>query len=417
MSNTIKTLEAGDITRKALAVLHNKLKFIKTINRQYDNRFATQGAKNGGSLLIREPNVFTVRTGAVMDTQDVTETTQTLTLATQKGVDINFSSAELTLSLDDFADRILNPAMSRLAADVEYTVLNAVYKNVYNQSGTPATTPATLGAITNSAVKLTQGLAPDGERYCLLDPLAMAATVGSMATYFHKANEIDRAFSEGLVGRAAGMTWMESAMVPSHTCGTRTDTTPVATIGGTTAVPTGGIVNASETITMTAFADGTTYTAGDIFTIADVYAVNFETKQAYSHLQQFVVTTAETETGSGDMTPAVRPIPYASGALQNISIASTGAKLVINLTGGGSGAASLVSTQNLAYHKDAFTFVTADLEMPKGVDFAAREVYDGISLRVVRNYDIVNDKFPCRIDVLFGYKTLRPEWACRVRGT
>jgi hypothetical protein len=52
--------------------------------------------------------------------------------------------------------------------------------------------------------------------------------------------------------------------------------------------------------------------------------------------------------------------------------------------------------------------------MPKGVDFAHREVYDGISLRVVRNYDIVNDKFPCRIDVLFGYKTVRPAWACRV---
>ena len=112
MPNTIKTLEAGDITRKALSILHNELVFTKLIDKQYDNRFAVTGAKNGGTLLIREPNQFTIRTGAIMDTQDVTETTQTLTLATQKGVDVNFSSVELTLSLDDFAERILQPAMS-----------------------------------------------------------------------------------------------------------------------------------------------------------------------------------------------------------------------------------------------------------------------------------------------------------------
>src|SRR3972149_11890601 len=122
MPNTIKTLSDGDIVRKALLVLHNNLIFTKSINRQYDDRFAVAGAKNGGTLLIREPNQFTVRTGAVMDTQDVTETTQTLTVATQKGVDINFSSAELTLSLDDFSDRILTPAMSRLAADIDSTI-------------------------------------------------------------------------------------------------------------------------------------------------------------------------------------------------------------------------------------------------------------------------------------------------------
>src|SRR3989304_1424552 len=126
MANTIKTLSSGDITRKALAILHNNLVFTKMINKQYDDRFALSGAKNGGTLLIREPNQFTVRTGAVMDTQDVTESTPTLTLATQKGGDINFSSVELTLSLDDFADRILTPAMSRLAADVEATVIAAV---------------------------------------------------------------------------------------------------------------------------------------------------------------------------------------------------------------------------------------------------------------------------------------------------
>jgi len=416
MSNTIIT--PTQVTRKALSILHNKLTFIGSINRQYDDSFAKTGAKIGSALRIREPNKFTVRTGATMDTQDITETYQTLSMATQMGVDINFSSAELTLSLDDFAERILEPAMARLAAEVEYTVLSAVYKDIYNLTGASgmATTPGTLACVLNAGVKISQGLAPLDNRSVLMDSPAMAGTVAALAQYFHKASEVEKAFSEGYIGYAGGFKWRESNMTPSHTNGTRTDTTPVTTIGGTTTEPSGGIVSGTATIVMTAFADGTTYKAGDIFTVDDVYAVNPETKQRYPHLQQWVVTADETETGTGDMSPAVSPTPYTSGVNQNIEIASTGAKAVLNLTGGGSGAASAVNVQDLAYHKDAFTFVSADLEVPKGVDFAAREVYEGISLRIVRNFDIVNDKFPCRIDVLFGYKTIRPEWATRFRG-
>ena len=415
MSNTFKTLSDGDIVRKSLASFTNKLKFIKTINRQYDDRFGVEGAKNGGTLLVRDPVQFEVTDGAVMTAQDRTETTQTITVATQRHVGMNCTSAEATLSIDDGVERYIDPAMDRLAASVEATVLSGAMNAIWNQTGTPATTPATLGAITNANARLTYGLAPESNRNCLLDPDAMAATTGSMAGYFRKASEIDRAFSEGLVGHAARMNWYESAMVPSHTNGTRTDTTPVTTIGGTTSVPTGGIVNASATITMTAFADGTTYTVGDIFTIADVYAVNMETKERYNYLQQFTVTTAETETGSGDMTPDVTPTPQSSGATQNIDIASTGAKAIVNLTGGGSGAASLVTAQNLAYHRDFCTFVSADLNIEKGENMA-KAMIDNISMRYWRGSDITNDKFPERIDVLFGYKVLRPEWAVRVRG-
>ncbi len=277
-------------------------------------------------------------------------------------------------------------------------------------SGLAATTPAGLAAVMNGGVKLSQGLAPNGDRHLLLDSVAMAAVVASVSAYFHRASEVERAFSEGFMGQAAGMKWWESEMTPRHTNGTRDDTTPVVDT-------TSGIVSGTAVITMTAFGDGLTYKKGDIFTVADVFAVNPETKAQYDHLQQWVVTADETETGTGDMSPAVSPTPITSGAKQNISIVSAASgKLVINLTAGGSGAASLVSTQDLAYHRDAFTFVSADLEMPRGVDFAAREVFDGISLRIVREYDITNDKFPCRFDVLFGYKTIRPEWACRVRG-
>ena len=407
MANTILTPTA--VTRKALAILHNNLAFAKTINRQYDSSFAQEGAKIGTTLKIREPNQFTVRDGAVMQAQDLDESSKTLTVATQKGVDVNFSSVELTMSLDDFSERVLEPAMLRLAAEVEKTVLDNVYKDIYNQSGTPATTPASLTAILNAGVKISQGLAPKSNRSLLMNSVAMAATTGSVASYFHRASELERAFSDGFIGRASGFDWWESELVPTHTNGTRNDTTPVVNTST-------GITSGSDVITMTAFGDGLTYKKGDIFTIADVYAVNPETKGRYSHLQQFAVTADETETGSGDMSPAVTPTPVTSGAKQNVELVSAGAgKAVTNLTGGGSGAASLVYDSHLAYHRDAFTMVTADLEMPKDV-WGAREVHDGISIRLVRDYDIVNDKHPARIDVLFGYLTLRPEWATRVRG-
>jgi hypothetical protein len=391
------------------------LKFVKTINRQYDARFAVEGAKNGGTLLIRDPNEYEVTDGAVMNVQDTTETTQTLTVATQKHVAMNFSSLEATMSIDEFDTRVLDPAMSKLAAIVEYTVLAGVYKDVYDLSGTPATTPASLAAVLNGGVKLSQGLAPESDRHVLMDSLAMAATVASMSSYFHKASELEKAFAEGYIGQAAGMKWWESNMVPNHTNGSRVDASSITTITGTVTVPTGGFVNGTATITISGGNNAKTFLAGDIFTVADVYAVNSETKQKYSHLQQWTVTTANTSDAGGAAVLAVSPTPWASGVKQNISIASTGAKAVVYVAAGGSGLQDAVYPQNLAYHRDAFTFVTADLYKDPGARMSSANI-EGIAMRLWRGNDIVNDKFPSRIDVLFGFKTIRPAWAVRVRG-
>ena len=406
MGNTIKTLSDGDLVREYLASFHNKLKFIKTINRQYDSRFAREGAKNGGTLIIKNPNEYTVTTGAVMDTQDVTETTQTLTVATQKHIAVNLSSVELTMSLDDFRTFYIDPAMSRLAAQVEYDVMSGVYKNIFNLTGTPATTPASLTAVLNANARLSQGLAPETDRHIIMDSVAMAATVAALGTYFHKASEIERGFSEGYIGQAAGLKWWESNMVPAHTNGARDDTTPVT--------DTSGWANGDTTITTTGQGAAENYAAGDVFTVAGVYDVNPETKQAYSHLKQFVVRTAKVADGTDVLD--VAPTIYISGARQNVSVSDAGAgKALVNVAAGGSGAASTAYTQNMAYHRDAFTFVSADLHMEPGQRMS-RAVIEGISLRLWRGSDIVNDKFPSRIDVLYGYKTLRPEWAVRVRG-
>lgn len=406
MSNTIKTLTAGDITRKALSILHNNLVFCKNINREYDSRFAVNGAKNGGYLEIRNPNEFTVRTGAVMDTQDVTETTTQLVVATQKGVDINFSSAELTLSLDDFADRILTPAMTRLAAEVEKTVINGVYPYVYNMENTAFGTKPTLADLMASRAILQQGLAPMGERYALVDALAANAIMNDTKALFHAADSIEAQYSQGLVGTIGGIKFFESEMAPRHTTGTRTT-------AGTVSLAT--VANGDTTLT-TVHTTAETFTAGDIITVAGVYAVNPETKVTYPHLQQFAVTEAKTCDGTDVL--SVSPTIYKSGAKQNVYCAdwtaTAAASVVDEASARTSGTASTTYTNSLVYHKDAFTMVTADLEMPQGVDFAARKVIDGISMRIVRQYDVVNDKFPCRIDVLFGYKALRPEWATRM---
>ena len=409
MSNTIKTLSDGDLVREYLASFHNNLKFIKTINREYDARFAKEGAKNGGSLLIKNPNEYVVTTGAVMDTQDVTESTQTLTVATQKHISAPpLTSVEMTMSVDDFRKMFIDPAMSRLAAQVEYDVMNGVYKNIWNFTGTAATTPASLTAILNANARLSQGLAPENDRHVIMNSVAMAATVASMSTYFHKASEIERAFAKGYVGEAANMKWWESNMVPNHTNGARVDASHVCNTST-------GITSGSANITTTGQTSTTNaFLIGDVITIADVYAVNPETKQRYPHLQQFVITADKTCDTTDVL--AVSPTPVTSGAKQNVEIVSAGAgKAVVSVAAGGSGAASTVYTQHLAYHKDAFTFVSADLHMEPG-ERMTRAVIEGISMRLWRASDIINDKHLCRIDVLYGFKALRPEWAVRVRG-
>lgn len=416
MSNTIKTLTAGDITRKALSILHNNLCFSKTINREYDDRFARSGAKNGGTLQIREPNQFTVRSGAVMDTQDVTETTKELVIATQRGVDINFSSVELTLSLDDFADRILRPAMSRLAAEVDKINIAAMYPYVYKYvNPTPGTVPSP-SAVLSGRAELQQGLAPLTDRVLMMGALEANGLLLSAQTFYNPASEISRQYSQGKIGNIYGFEFYESEMVPTHTAGTRTDATPTCyTTTSATTTTTAGIFNGRATVRVSGGSTGTTLKAGDVFTIVGIRAVNPETKTTCAWLQQFSITADTNVTTVATLWP-VSPTPYISGAKQNMVAitASIGATVVCTTGVRVTGSASEVGVQSLAYHKDAFTMVSADLEMPQGVDFAYREVFDGVSMRLVRQYDIINDKFPCRIDVLIGQLCTRPEWAVRL---
>lgn len=396
MSNSLLT--PLQITRKALMILHQKARFIRSINRQYDDSFANSGAKIGDSLRIRLPNQYTVRTGPNLSTQATAEQQVTLQVANQRGVDVSFSSTELTMQLDDFAERILEPAMSVLAASIEADALS-MYADVSNFVGTPGTVPNALLTYLQARQRLQESLTPeDDNRALMLSPLANVTIVDALKGLFHDSTAVRQQYKEGSMGRTSGFDWYESTLMPTHVNGT---------MGGTPLV--NGASQTGTSLITDGWTGSNTITRGTVFTIAGVFAVHPETKAVTPNLQQFTVTATATAS-TGNATLSISPALVATGALQTVSaLPADNAAITVQ-----SGAASAAHQQNLAFHRDAFTFATADLVMPKGVDFAAREMMDGISMRIVRQYNISNDTFPCRIDVLYGYRALRPQMACRI---
>lgn len=407
MGNTILTPDK--ILVKCMDVLHAKLNFIGAINTSYDNQFAQTGGKIGESLRIRLPEKFTVTDGAVLDIQDSTEQSVTLTQATRKHVGMQFTTQELTMHIDDFTERKIVPAMSVLASAIEADAMSMIL-DIYNMVGTTGTVPAALAPFLAGKAKLNQYLAPkDDKRTALIDSATTAAMVEGLKGLFADQSSLSAQYKEGQMGRTVGFMFAENDLLPTYTSGTRTGS---ITIDG--AAPTGA------TIALKALGSGTSIKKGEVFTIAGYYAVHPETKQPYSHLQQFVATADRTASGTTIASLPISPAIVTSGAYQNV-YGTPGTDAAVILKGGAecggvaaSANPSVVYGQNILFHKDAFAFVSADLELPRGVDFAARRQQDGISLRIVSDYNITNDVIPTRIDVLYGYKTLRPELAVRL---
>jgi hypothetical protein len=392
------------ITRKALEILENNLVITRNINRQYDDSFAVEGAKIGSTLRIRLPDRALVTDGAALQVQDDNEQFTTLTVASQKHIGVNFTSAELTMQLDDFAERVLKPRISQLASSIDADVANA-YKAIYASVGTPGTTPATSLVLLQAQQKLNENAAVMSPRYATVNPAANAGLVEGMKGLFNPTDTISRQFKNGMMGM--GVLGFEevnmSQSIKVHTTGSRT---------GTILVNETITTQGQATITLDGFSSGTTVTVGDVFTIANVFAVNPQTRESTGSLQQFVVTVAQAASGADMVNMAISPPIFTStNALATVDSFPANNAAVTFL-----GSAATQYPQNLVYHKDAITMATADLLLPQGVDMAARAVHNGISLRVVRQYDINNDRLPCRIDVLYGFSTIRPQMACRIWG-
>lgn len=400
------------ITKEALRILENNLVFAKGVNRQYDDKFAVKGAKIGNNIDVRKPPRYIGTETVALTTEDTVDTVLPVTLNKRFQVAVTFTSQELTLDINDFSDKILKSAVATIANKIDRDGLTYAYQRTYNAVGTPGTTPSALRTYLLAGAKLDENGCPrDGKRSVVINPDAQVEIVDALKGLFQSSTQVKNQYERGVMGTASGFDWAMDQNIVTHTVGPLGGT-PL--VNGAQAGLTTGWAATGSLIT-----DGWTAAAasrlkkGDVFTIAGVYMVNPQSRQSTGKLQQFTVTADVSSDGSGNLTLTMAPQIISAGQFQNVTNAAADNAAITVL-----GAASTLSPQNLAYHENAFTVATADLELPSGVDFAARaaDKAAGFSVRMVRAYDINTDAFPCRLDVLYGWAELYPEWACRVVG-
>lgn len=409
MSNLFKVTDL--VAKESLRIAHEKLSFIGTVDRQYDASFKMQGGgtkPHGSTLRVMSPNQYKRRQGSrVMSVQDQDEQTQTITVATQDGVDMRFNSQELIQSVDNdgafdsLSKNYIEPAIAVMCSGIEADFLAFATKATANVAGTPGTGLTDLVAVGAARAKLNQGLAPkDGNRYIMCDSIAMGGMVNGLKGLFQDATQIKEQYREGMMGRTAMADWYEndrmwtlpnSADVAGEiNAGTLTSGITALTVDGFSAAPVAGMV----------------------FTVEGIYDCHPETKTAYAHLKQFVVTSASTTSIS--FLPAM--IYDTLNPRQNcVGTPVNDADITFV------GSASTNYVQQLMYHRDAYQFITADLPL---LDDAQKCVRRGpiagdkgnISLRVWMASDIRNDELLMRVDILYGMAALRPEWGSRIIG-
>jgi hypothetical protein len=413
MANNVIT--SSIITNETLRILHNNSAFLGNINTEFEDQFAKKGLKAGSVINVRRPVQLTVRDGAVASIQDVNETTVPITMEQEFGIDWAFSDYDLTLTIDEFTKRYLEPAGKRLAAELDARIAARFYRGVANFSGTAGTTPSTAQSVLDAAVLLDNNACPrDDNRMLALTPLANAKLVGGMSGLFNDQATQGRQLKTGMMATNLGLDFIMSQNLPTHTVGG---------LGGTPLIngANQGLINSGATdnpyaSSTSLVTDGWTAAAanrlkrGDVFTIAGVFSVNPETKQSTGLLQQFVVTADAASDGSGNLTATIYPAIIAGGAYQNVTARPADNAAIAVLTG----SANTSYGQNILFHRDAFTLVTADMEVPNGMDMAEKAMYEGVALRFVRGFDITNNRRICRFDMLAGYGLLRPEWAVRL---
>lgn len=398
MANTILT--ASMITREALRLFKNTNLFLRNIDTQYDESFAKTGAKIGDTLRIRLPNDYTVRNGRVATPQDSNEKQVPLTVSSQKGVDMAFNSAELALSIDDFSKRFILPAVNALAGGVAVDVMNSTesFSNLTFQgmasdgSGTIVTPTSSTWLDAGARLDMTGTPRANekGNRKTILDARTQARTVDSLKGLFNNTQKVGEQYKTGEMGiDTLGFDWGMDQTTIKHTNGTYT---------------AGAVAGAGQTGNSLAVAAITgTFNKGDVITIAGVFGTNPVTKQTTGELRQFTVTA---NVAAGATAIPIYPAIAAGNVAYGTVTASPANGALITLVGG----AGVTFRKNFAMDPMAVTMATADLPLPNNMDMAGRESYDGVSIRFLRGFDITNDVFISRLDILYGYATVRPEW-------
>lgn len=407
MANSVLT--PSMITREIGVILENNLVAAKHVTREYEGRFASSGGKIGTTLDLRLAPNHAVNTGAALSIGDYTDRKVTLTVDTQAHCDTNFTSEELTLKMEDFSDRVLRTKVAKLANYVDQAILGR-YWEFNNQVGTAGTTPATAAAILAVGQRLNEMGAPlDDMRAMIINPAANAALVDGLKGLFHSSSEVERQYKEGNMGLAFGFKNSMDQNVAMHTVGA---------LGGTPLI--NGVPTAASpwADTMTIATDGWSASItglvkkGDVFTIANVFAVNPMNKQTTKALMQFTIQADADSNGSGQATLTVSPAIVTSGPYQNVT-ANASDNAAITMVG----TASTAYPINMGFHRDALTLACIDLEdVAQYGAWGGRRVYKNIAFRIARQFRIGTDDVPCRVDVLFGVKRKQQELGCRLIG-
>jgi len=404
MTNTLLTVSM--ITKRAVTMFRNSNAFLQLIDRQYDEQYRNRDFKIGTTLNIRLPVDYVVGTSATVTPQSTTETQTQLVVGTQANVATSFTSADFALKIDDFADRFLLKMTNDLAAYVAQDVMSSVNGTpnlVANFDGSNNVISPTMDTFLAAGAVLDNLSALRNEpRKAILSPTTMARTTSSFAGLFNPAPQISENYRVGAVsgGVALGIQdWRIDQTVINHTTGTATTASVASSQSG----------GSSTAIKIDAISG--TLKKGDIITFSAVHAVNRLTKQSLGSLAQFVVTADVSNGGTTiNIYPAMVAVSGSPNTVQYATVdafAQSGATVSPVVPGGGK-----TYRENLVFRKEAFTLVVADLPLIRnGVVKSARESYDGISLRMVEGYDVTNDLFIDRIDILYGYCQPRPEWA------
>jgi len=407
MANTNLTIDM--ITQRALMVLHQKLNFVGNIVRDYDDSFANTGAKIGDTLRLRLPLSYMTGTGATMATTtdaDTVGVSTTLQVSTQRHVPMRFTTKEMTMDIDEFSSRHLDPAMAKLAAMIESDCLTQAYKNMpeLHKSATLAT-PVYKDVMEMRKI-LNDNLAPFDNRTLLLDTQAHVDLVDAFKGLYNDQKLVSQQFRDGMIARVSGFDVFENTLIPQYTSGTE-DTGDAAydiAAGSTMSKTLSATSNDPNTMTITVDTGTKTVTAGQVFTIATVNDVHPETKDDLGVLKKFVVTGGDTATATATSL-VISPAIIATGPQKNCSAAAAENDDLTFLNAD----TATTFNQSLAFQKGFAAFGSADLVMPDGVAMKSRQTYDGISMRVLQDYDVVKDRVYTRLDVLYGFKVIRPD--------
>lgn len=390
MSNTL--LSPTVIAKEVAMQVENQCVLANNVHRQFKKEFV----KIGDTVTVEKPLKFVANDGADITSQiqDVTEQSTTLQIGYRKNVAWKFSAKELTLNIKDYSEKYIKPALIPLCNSLDTSIADQ-YKYIPYAAGTAGTTPSTFANLGAAAQNLDENSIVQEDRRIVFDPAARWSMADAFKN-FYDAGTAKRA-RKGLVAEMAGFgKILMDQNIAYHTAGATAGTTLVNGAGQT-----------GDTLEVDGFTAATAaLKAGDVFTIEDVYHVNPVSKESTGKLQQFTVT-ADTAAVSNSAELPISPSIITSGAYQTVS------------AGPGDGAAVtfLASHKaNLAFHKNAFSLVTVPIEIPDSVKWSARTTHNGLSVRIIKGYDILKDEEIIRLDLMWGVKTIYPEMATRLLG-